>query len=899
MSARSASAEAGLHACLEAELPLRLGVGRGTALFVHGWCYHRDLELRGLSVALDGSERAAIAHSMPRADVYEEAPWQLDPEGRSYRSGFWAIVPVTADELGGPAEVRLRAALAGGATAERTIGRVAIETLPADAVDEAPPAPPAAAGRPRIAICMATHDPPPRLFRAQVESLRAQTYPDWLCVVSDDASREERWAEIVDAVGDDPRFDLRRNPNRVGPYRNFERALRAIPADAELIAFCDQDDRWHPDKLEALERALDPAATLAYSDMNVVDEDGTLISGTYWTERATNHTDLAALVMVNTVTGAASLFRRTLLDRALPFPQAGPDSFHDHWIACVALALGEIRYVDRPLHDYVQHGGATLGHRAANVPLGVAGLAERARAARRGGLMLSLGDRLARWRGDYPYLARVLVTARTLSLRCEAEAGGRGRRALRRLLRLERARALALAWLAWRSLRGRRRSPTLGKERQLLRAALWPRALRFRARLRRAPRPDDRQSAVFAPSLERSEELVQVRRLARLIRPLELEVAPDAPRRVNVLIPKIDLGHFFGGYIAKLNLARRLAEEGNRVRVVCVDDPGDLPPDWRWRIGEYAGLETLLDRVELEFAHDRRVPLAVNPGDRFVATTWWTAHLAHGAAERLGGAGFVYLIQECEHLTFAMGSFAAAALETYAYPHRAVFSTEFLRDYFRAHRLGVYAGPDGDRESVSFDNAITPVWPPPAEQAEEGRRRLLFYARPEEHAHRNMFELGMLGLASASEDGVLDGWQARGVGAQRPQRATWGDDLALEILPRQSQSDYASLLREHAVGMALMCTPHPSLVPLEMASAGMVVVTNTFENKTAERLRAISENLIAVEPTIEGLRRGIAEAAEASLDTERRLRAEVRWPTSWEESFDAAVMARVGEFLAD
>ena len=33
-----------------------------------------------------------------------------------------------------------------------------------------------------------------------------------------------------------------------------------------------------------------------------------------------------------------------------------------------------------------------------------------------------------------------------------------------------------------------------------------------------------------------------------------------------------------------------------------------------------------------------------------------------------------------------------------------------------------------------------------------------------------------------------------------------------------------------------MYTPHPSLVPIEMASAGMLTVTNTFENKTADAL---------------------------------------------------------------
>ena len=37
-----------------------------------------------------------------------------------------------------------------------------------------------------------------------------------------------------------------------------------------------------------------------------------------------------------------------------------------------------------------------------------------------------------------------------------------------------------------------------------------------------------------------------------------------------------------------------------------------------------------------------------------------------------------------------------------------------------------------------------------------------------------------------------------------------------------------------------MFTPHPSLVPIEMASAGMLTVTNTFDTKTRSRLDARS-----------------------------------------------------------
>ncbi len=53
-------------------------------------------------------------------------------------------------------------------------------------------------------------------------------------------------------------------------------------------------------------------------------------------------------------------------DDALPFPPLLAKAFHDHWLAVVALARGEIAYLDEPLYDYVQHGDAVIGHSCAN-----------------------------------------------------------------------------------------------------------------------------------------------------------------------------------------------------------------------------------------------------------------------------------------------------------------------------------------------------------------------------------------------------------------------------------------------------------------------------------------------------------------------------------------------------
>jgi hypothetical protein len=386
------------------------------------------------------------------------------------------------------------------------------------------------------------------------------------------------------------------------------------------------------------------------------------------------------------------------------------------------------------------------------------------------------------------------------------------------------------------------------------------------------------------------------------VRPLELEIRSDAPPRVNLLVPTIDLDHFFGGYIAKLNLARRLADRGLRSRLVTVDHTPPLPRSWRRRIESYSGLDRLFDRLEVSFAREEG-PLEVSIADRFIATTWWTAHLAHGALRSLDAERFLYLIQEYEPFTFPMGAFAAAAEESYELPHLALFSTEFLREYFRNRRLGVFSegAEAGERASASFDNAITRVESPSEHELATRRgRRLLFYARPEEHATRNMFEFGILALRRAVAEGVLGpDWELHGVGSVQPgDSVDLGQGAALEMLARRGQEEYAGLLRAHDVGLALMYTPHPSLVPIEMASAGMLTVTNSFENKTADALEAISRNLITVRPSVEGVCEGLREAVGGIEDYERRVGgSDVEWSRDWDDTFHPELMERVASFL--
>lgn len=88
-----------------------------------------------------------------------------------------------------------------------------------------------------------------------LDSLRAQTHPDWAAVLVDDASTDETARIFADAAAADSRFRVVRHDSQrgLGAARNTGLAL----VDTPYIAFLDADDRMRPDALARLTATLD------------------------------------------------------------------------------------------------------------------------------------------------------------------------------------------------------------------------------------------------------------------------------------------------------------------------------------------------------------------------------------------------------------------------------------------------------------------------------------------------------------------------------------------------------------------------------------------------------------------------------------------------------------------
>jgi hypothetical protein len=168
------------------------------------------------------------------------------------------------------------------------------------------------------------------------------------------------------------------NEQTKGVTQNFSYVLSECGGD--LIALCDQDDVWLPNKLARIEEEFRHRRYGAlFSNALLVDEDlhstgerlwDRIGIGVWQLRRIRRGGILAMLVDRTFVTGATMVISAAIRDRALPIPQILPwPIIHDGWLALVAAVSGDVAAIPEALIHYRQHAGQQIGPdpRAKNV----------------------------------------------------------------------------------------------------------------------------------------------------------------------------------------------------------------------------------------------------------------------------------------------------------------------------------------------------------------------------------------------------------------------------------------------------------------------------------------------------------------------------------------------------
>jgi glycosyltransferase involved in cell wall biosynthesis len=228
----------------------------------------------------------------------------------------------------------------------------------------------------KISVAMCTYNGA-RYLPEQLESLALQTrLPDELIVCDDNST--DQTVHLLSDFAASASFPVSVNVNKqtLGLIKNFEQVISLCQGD--VIALCDQDDVWLPEKLErfAAEFSRSPEVGLVFTDAEVVDENLQPAGYSLWQKLGFSNREsdelqrgqgFDALLQGATVTGATAAFRTRFKPLVLPFP-TNLNVIHDAWTSMLVAAVSQVLPVEDRLIKYRQHESQQVGALERNVP---------------------------------------------------------------------------------------------------------------------------------------------------------------------------------------------------------------------------------------------------------------------------------------------------------------------------------------------------------------------------------------------------------------------------------------------------------------------------------------------------------------------------------------------------
>lgn len=216
---------------------------------------------------------------------------------------------------------------------------------------------------PTVAILLGTHFGEQYLAQ-QLDSIAAQTYPQWRVWASDDGSHDATPA-ILGAYQEkwgSERLAMCKGPEQ-GFAANYLSLTCSASIDADYYAYCDQDDIWEQDKLQ---RAIDWLMTIP------VDVPSLYCGRTRLVDAENREIGLSSLsakrpsfanALMQSIGGANTMVFNEAARKLLR--EAGADLevvSHDCWAYLVVIGCGgEVFYDSCPTLRYRQHEGNLVG----------------------------------------------------------------------------------------------------------------------------------------------------------------------------------------------------------------------------------------------------------------------------------------------------------------------------------------------------------------------------------------------------------------------------------------------------------------------------------------------------------------------------------------------------------
>jgi len=204
---------------------------------------------------------------------------------------------------------------------------------------------------PQVSVIIPTCNRP-GLLPTAIQSVLRQSFSDFELVVVDDAS-EDSIDSVVMAVQDN-RVRVIRHDRRRGAAAARNTGIRNT--NGEFVAFLDDDDEWHPDKLTrqvSVLRNSDASVVAAYTGYDVVDRNTNKILSQMLPEHRGN---LSSVLLQGNCVGPTSsiLMKRKCFETVGMFDESLP-SFQEYDLWIRLSRVYRFDYVAECLFNYHVH----------------------------------------------------------------------------------------------------------------------------------------------------------------------------------------------------------------------------------------------------------------------------------------------------------------------------------------------------------------------------------------------------------------------------------------------------------------------------------------------------------------------------------------------------------------
>jgi glycosyltransferase involved in cell wall biosynthesis len=141
--------------------------------------------------------------------------------------------------------------------------------------------------RPLVSVVIPSFNEEPHIVRASLESIRAQTFANFECIVVDESTSSELSEACRTVCTEDPRFVYVHPTERLGLAKCLNLAISQ--ARGQFIARFDSDDLCMPDRLELQVAFLQahPAISIVGGALDIISNEGRVIAHRHYPQTST------------------------------------------------------------------------------------------------------------------------------------------------------------------------------------------------------------------------------------------------------------------------------------------------------------------------------------------------------------------------------------------------------------------------------------------------------------------------------------------------------------------------------------------------------------------------------------------------------------------------------------